>query len=84
LFLRTAHQSDYHSNEKAVKAARRGPVGIIKGLLSGHVYSKKESWKTALSLTEKGQKAARQMKSTTDKKEELLTLTPGDDADRRR
>jgi hypothetical protein len=35
-------------------------------------------------LTEKGQKEVRQMKSTTDKKEELLTLTPGDDADKRR
>jgi hypothetical protein len=34
-------------------------------------------------LTEKGQKAARQIKSTMDKKKELLTLTPGDDADGR-
>jgi hypothetical protein len=33
--------------------------------------------KTALSLTEKGQKAALQMKGTTDKKKELLTLTLG-------
>ncbi len=61
-------------------------MGIIKGLLSGHVYSKKESWKTALSLTEKGKKEVRQMKSTTDKKEELLTLLRvmmqiGDDKD---
>ncbi len=67
--------TDYHSNETAVEAARWGPVGRIKGLLSLH-YSKKDSYKTALSLTEKGQKAARQMKSTTDIKEELLTLTP--------
>jgi hypothetical protein len=53
-----------------------GPVGRIKRLLSQQVYSKKDSYKTALSLTEKRQKAARQMKSTMDKKEELLTLTP--------
>jgi hypothetical protein len=32
-------------------------------------------------MTEKGQMAACQMKSTTDKKKELLTLTPGDDTD---
>jgi hypothetical protein len=47
-----------------------GPVGQI-GLLSRHVYSKKESWKTALNLTKKGQKVAHQMKSTTDKKERI-------------
>jgi hypothetical protein len=46
--------------------------------------TKKESWKTALSLVEKGQKAARQMKSTTDKKEEFLTLTLGGNVDGRR
>jgi hypothetical protein len=43
-------------------------VGPIKGLLSQHIYSKWESWKAALCLTETGQKAARQRKSTTDKK----------------
>jgi hypothetical protein len=32
-------------------------------------------------LTEKGQKAAHQIKSTMDKKGKLLTLTPGDIAD---
>jgi hypothetical protein len=48
-----------------------GPVSQIKKLLSRHVYSKKKSWKTALSLTKKGQKAACQMKSTTDKKERI-------------
>jgi hypothetical protein len=46
-------------------------VGRRKGLLSPHVYSKKESWETALNLTEKGPKAARQMKRTTDKKERI-------------
>jgi hypothetical protein len=35
-----------------------GPMGQIKGLLSQHVYSKKESWKTPLSLTEKGTKGS--------------------------
>jgi hypothetical protein len=35
-------------------------------------------------MTEKGQKAAHQMKSTMDKKKEFLTLTPGDDADGRK
>jgi hypothetical protein len=64
--------SNYHSNETAVDRAT-----LMTCLL------KKESWKAALSLTEKRQKAARQMKSTTDKKKELLTLTLGDDADGR-
>ncbi len=49
----------------------KGPVGQIKGLLSRHVYSIKESWKAALCLTSKGQKAACQRKSTTDKKERI-------------
>jgi hypothetical protein len=35
-------------------------------------------------LTEKGEKAVHQIKSTTDKKKELLTLTPGNVADGRR
>jgi hypothetical protein len=71
--------SDYHSNETAVEADCGGPVGQINGLLSWHVYSKKESWKTALNLTEKGQNAVRKMKSTTGKKRtELLTLTLGE------
>jgi hypothetical protein len=35
-------------------------------------------------LTEKGQKAAHQIKSTMDKKKKLLTLTSGDDAEGRR
>jgi hypothetical protein len=48
-----------------------GPVGQIKGLLSQHVYSKKESRKTALNFTKKGQKVPHQMKSSTDKKERI-------------
>jgi hypothetical protein len=35
-------------------------------------------------LTEKGQKAAGQIKSTMDKKIKLLTLAPGDHADGRK
>ncbi len=38
------------------------PVGRIKGLFSGDIYSKRESWTTALSLIEQEQKAARQRK----------------------
>jgi hypothetical protein len=53
-------------------------VGRIKGLLSQHVNSKKESWKTAVSLTEnKGQKAACQMKSTIDNKERIAYSKSG-------
>ncbi len=49
-------------------------MGRIKGLLSWHIYSKWESWKAALFLAEKGQKAAHQRKGTTDKKERTLTI----------
>ncbi len=76
--------SDYHSNETAVEAARRGASGPNKRATLIKYLLKKESLKTALSFTEKGQKAARQMKSTLHKKEKLLTLTPGDVADGRR
>jgi hypothetical protein len=38
------------------------PVGQIKGLFSRNIYSKRETWKIALSITEQGQKAARQRK----------------------
>jgi hypothetical protein len=64
-------------SETVVEAARQGPVGRIKGLLSRHVYSKRESCEAALCLTEKGQKAAHQRKSTKKKKERLLTLDSG-------
>ncbi len=69
--------SDYHFSETVVKAARRRPAGRIKGLLLGHIYSNRESWKAALCLTEKGQKTARQRKSTTDKKRKMFTLNSG-------
>jgi hypothetical protein len=39
-----------------------GPVHCIKGLLSQNIYSKRESWTTALNPTEQGQKAAQQSK----------------------
>jgi hypothetical protein len=55
----------------------RGPVGWIKGLLSRHVYLKKESLKTALSMTEKRQMAAHKTKSTTDKKERIAYSNSG-------
>jgi hypothetical protein len=54
----------YHSNETVVEAASQGASGPNKKGYSHKIgiYSKKESWKTALSLTEKGQKAAHQRK----------------------
>jgi hypothetical protein len=76
--------SDYHSNETAVEAVRQGASGPNKRATLINYLLKKESLQTALSLTEKGQEAARQMKSTPHKKEKLLTLTPGDVADGRR
>jgi hypothetical protein len=55
--------SGYHSNEITVEAAKlRGQWAEIKGLLSQNIYSKRESWATALSLTKQGQKAAHQRK----------------------
>jgi hypothetical protein len=60
--------SDYQSNETTVKAARQGASGPNKRATLTKCILKKESWETALNLTKKGQKGARQMKSTTDKK----------------
>jgi hypothetical protein len=68
--------SDYHSNEMAVEAARRETSGPNKrATLTKHLF-KRESWATA--YQNKGQKAARQRKNTTVKKQELLPLTAGD------
>jgi hypothetical protein len=47
-------------------------VGQKKGLLSQNIYSR-ESWTTALSLTEQGQKAAARENTTS--KKELFTLS---------
>jgi hypothetical protein len=57
----------------------KGLVGQIRGLLSQNVYSKRESWTTALSLTEQGHKQPAR-ENTTDKKE-LLTLSLGNVAE---
>jgi hypothetical protein len=72
--------SDYHSNEAAVEAARLGDSELNKGAtLMGYLL--KESWTTALSLTEQGQMGLPE-KNTTSKKE-LLTPTPCNVADGR-
>jgi hypothetical protein len=54
--------SDYYSNEIAVEAARRGPVGRIKRATLMKFYLKRKRWTTALSLTKQGPQAARQRK----------------------
>ncbi len=48
------------------------PVGRIKGLLSWNIYSKRESWTTALSLAKEGLKGSPPEKNTTGKKELLV------------
>jgi hypothetical protein len=50
-------------------------VGQIKGLLSWNTYSKRDSWTTALSLTEQRAKGSARRKNTTLKKD-LLSLLP--------
>ncbi len=59
-----------------------GQWAELKGLLSRNIYSNRESWITALSLTEEGQKGSPPEKNATYKKE-LLTLTPGNVAEGR-
>ncbi len=54
-----------------------GPVGPNKGLLSWHVYSKRRAGKQLLVWLKKGQKAARQIKSITDKKERIAYSNSG-------
>ncbi len=71
--------SDYHSNETAVEAARRGANGPNKRATLTTCFTQKRELENK--RAEKGQKAARQMKSTMTEKKEFLTLTPGDDAD---
>jgi hypothetical protein len=53
-------------------------VGQIKGLLSQNIYSRKESWTRALSLTEYRAKGSPPEKKSTDIIKELLTLALGD------
>jgi hypothetical protein len=55
-----------------VDAARRGPVGQIKGYSHDIFTKEKESWKAALYWSTKGQKAACQRKSIPVKKKEPL------------
>ncbi len=69
--LRAKGLFDYHSNETVVEAARQCASGLNKGLLSRHVYSQRRAEKQLLVWLKKGQKAARQRKSTTDKKERI-------------
>jgi hypothetical protein len=57
---------DYHSNEIAVKAARRGPVGQIKRLLFRNIYLKLNN-STKLNPIKGKRQPARE--KTTDKKE---------------
>jgi hypothetical protein len=54
--------SDYHSNKIAVEAARQEPTIQIKKAALTEYLLKKRELDTALSLTEKGQKAAHQKK----------------------
>jgi hypothetical protein len=61
----------------AVKAVRREASGPNKrSTLMKHLV-KRESWTTALRLTEQREKGSLKARNTTDKKE-LLILAPGD------
>jgi hypothetical protein len=75
--LRAKGLSDYHSNEIVVEAARWGPVGPIKRLVSRHVNSKRGADMQLLVWLKKGKKAARQRKSTSDKKERISYSNSG-------
>jgi hypothetical protein len=72
--------SDYYSNDIAVKAARWRTRESNKGLFSGNIYSKRESWTTALRLAKQGPKSSPPEKNIISNKE-LLTLTPGNVAE---
>jgi hypothetical protein len=67
--------SDYHSSETVVKAARLGARGPNKRATLTTYLLKKGELKSSSLLDRKGQKPASQRKSTTDKKERLLTLS---------
>ncbi len=54
-------------------------MGQIIGLLSRNIYSKRESWKTALSITKQGK--TQHTKGNITSKKELLTLSPGNVAE---
>jgi hypothetical protein len=57
-------------------------VGQIKGVLSWNIYSKRESWTTALNLTQEWAKGSPPEKNIPSEKE-LFTLAPGNVADGR-
>jgi hypothetical protein len=63
----------------AVKAARPGPVGRIKGLLSRIIYSRREQVNSS-KLNQKRAKGSLPEKTPLLKKE-LLTPSPGDFAE---
>jgi hypothetical protein len=65
---------DYYFNEMAVEAARREASGLTR-----NNNSKRESWITALSLTEQGQRLP--TRGNTAIKKEVLTLSPGNVAE---
>jgi hypothetical protein len=69
--------SDYHSDETAVEAARRGSCGPNKKGYSHKTSTQKRELTSALSLTEQRAKGSPPEKNTTDKKKELLTLACG-------
>jgi hypothetical protein len=60
-----------------------GAVGRIKGLLSGHVTQKRKAEKHLFAWLKKGKRPPAREKAPRIKKKELLTLTPGDDAEGR-
>jgi hypothetical protein len=73
--LRAKRLSDYHSSETVVERARRGASGLNKRTTLATCLLKKRELKAALCISEKkGQKAARQRKSTMHNKKKLLTL----------
>ncbi len=76
--LRTKGLSDYHSNETVVEAARWGTSGLNKrATLTTCLLKKGRAEKQLFAWLKKGQKAARQRKSTTDKKERLAYSNSG-------
>jgi hypothetical protein len=81
--LRAKGLSDYHSSETVVKAARRGASGPYKRATLMTYLLKKGELKSSSLLDEKGQKSTHQRKSTTDKKERMLTLNSGSVAEGR-
>jgi hypothetical protein len=72
--LRAKGLSDYYSSETVVEASRRGASGLNKRATLMACLLKKGELKSSSLLGRKRSNTARQRKSTTDKKTELLTL----------